>query len=150
MKTFTQIALSVTVLAALSGCANNQDTGTFTGAAVGALIGSQFGSGTGQALAIGGGAIAGAMIGNEIGRRMDEVDRMRMQQTFENSRDGQVVAWTNPNTGVAYSVEPIRTYASHRGSPCREYRSKAIIGGKPQEIYGTACRQADGSWKVRG
>jgi hypothetical protein len=24
-----------------------------------------------------------------------------------------------------------------------------IIGGKNEQIYGTACRQADGSWKVK-
>lgn len=149
MKVWLKIISSALLLSTLVGCMNNEDAGTFTGAAVGGLIGSQFGSGTGQALAIGGGAIAGALIGNQIGKRMDEVDRMRMQQTLESSRDGEPVAWTNPNTGVAYTVEPMRTYTPPQGGPCREYRTKAVIGGKPTEVYGKACRQADGSWKVK-
>jgi len=32
--------------------------------------------------------------------------------------------------------------------PCREYYMTADIGGKKKQIYGKACRQADGSWKV--
>jgi len=32
--------------------------------------------------------------------------------------------------------------------PCREYTLEALIGGQPETIYGTACRQADGSWKM--
>ena len=24
-----------------------------------------------------------------------------------------------------------------------------VIGGRPEKIYGTACRQPDGSWKVQ-
>ena len=31
---------------------------------------------------------------------------------------------------------------------CREYTSKGIIDGKPEEMVGTACQQADGRWKL--
>jgi hypothetical protein len=31
---------------------------------------------------------------------------------------------------------------------CREIRTKATIDGKPQEIFGTACRQPDGRWRL--
>ncbi|HZD26388.1 MAG TPA: hypothetical protein VE631_09030 [Alphaproteobacteria bacterium] len=31
---------------------------------------------------------------------------------------------------------------------CREYGNTVTIGGKPQRVTGTACRQPDGSWKV--
>ena len=30
----------------------------------------------------------------------------------------------------------------------REYRTTADIGGKQEQMYGTACRQPDGSWKA--
>lgn len=31
---------------------------------------------------------------------------------------------------------------------CREYTRTIYVGGKPQQGYGTACQQADGSWKI--
>ncbi len=34
------------------------------------------------------------------------------------------------------------------GHYCREFSRNALIGGRPQEIYGVVCRQRDGSWKV--
>jgi len=45
-------------------------------------------------------------------------------------------------------VTPTKTYETAAG-PCREYTIDAIIGGSTEKIYGTACRQADGSWKVQ-
>jgi surface antigen len=45
-------------------------------------------------------------------------------------------------------VVPTRTYASAQG-PCREYTMDAVVGGRPENVYGTACRQADGSWRVQ-
>ncbi len=30
---------------------------------------------------------------------------------------------------------------------CREVQTTVTIGGKPQQAYGTACRQPDGSWR---
>jgi hypothetical protein len=31
---------------------------------------------------------------------------------------------------------------------CREFHDTVTIGGVPQESYGTACRQPDGSWRI--
>jgi hypothetical protein len=31
---------------------------------------------------------------------------------------------------------------------CREYRTTTAIGTQLQEVIGTACRQADGSWRI--
>jgi surface antigen len=42
---------------------------------------------------------------------------------------------------------PTRTYESAEG-PCREYSLDAEIGGKTEQVYGTACRQPDGSWRI--
>ena len=55
--------------------------------------------------------------------------------------------WRNPDTGDTYSVTPTRTYETEQG-PCREFTMQASIGGRPDTVYGTACRQSDGSWKV--
>jgi hypothetical protein len=34
------------------------------------------------------------------------------------------------------------------GAYCREYQQRVTVGGRPQESYGTACMQPDGSWKI--
>lgn len=95
------------------------------------------------------GTIAGAAIGGAIGRSMDETDRLKTAATLETVRTGVSSTWRNPDTGVAYAVTPTKTYESASG-PCREYTIDALIGGKKEKIYGTACRQPDGSWKIQG
>ena len=70
-----------------------------------------------------------------------------MQRALETAPIGRSVNWSNPDNGNRYTVKPTRTYY-HDQQPCREYITKAIIGGKTERIYGKACRQADGSWRV--
>lgn len=140
-------SLSAVVL--LSSCAsmNNEGVGTLTGGVVGGLIGSQFGGGSGKVAAAAGGALLGAYLGGNIGRTMDRLDRLEMQRALETAPTGRVITWSNPDSGNRYTVQPTRTYYSNQ-QPCREYITKAIIGGRPQQIYGKACRQTDGSWRV--
>jgi surface antigen len=68
-------------------------------------------------------------------------------QVFEYNRTNQPSSWTNPDTGNSYTVTPTQTYES-QGTPCREFTMNSQIGGKTEQVYGTACRQADGSWKI--
>lgn len=134
----------------LVGCTNmtKEDVGTVSGGVIGGLIGSQFGGGSGQILATGVGVLAGAMIGNSIGKNMDDTDRMRMCYAFEHNGSGVPAYWQNCRTGTSYTVIPTEN-VTIRGNPyCREYRSTAIIGGRKQQVYGTACRQQDGSWQI--
>ncbi|MEM7299065.1 MAG: RT0821/Lpp0805 family surface protein, partial [Bacteroidota bacterium] len=58
-------------------------------------------------------------------------------------------AWKNPETGVDYTVTPTRTYESDYGRPCREFSTEAVIDGRREVVYGTACREPDGSWRVQ-
>jgi surface antigen len=153
-KLLTGIAIA-SLSVSLIGCQNmnKQDVGVITGGAIGGLLGSQFGKGNGQVLASVGGAIAGAAIGGLIGKNMDETDKLKLQQALESSKTDHTTRWKNPDNGNSYSVKPIKTYypkhkRKSQGSPCREYYSTAMIGGKKEQIYGTACRQADGSWKT--
>jgi surface antigen len=46
------------------------------------------------------------------------------------------------------TVVPARTYRGTDG-PCREYTLDANVGDKPEQLYSTACRQRDGSWKAQ-
>jgi surface antigen len=147
MNKLTAAALSFSVL--LTGCAplNNEGVGTISGGVIGGLLGSQFGGGSGQVMAAAGGALLGAYLGGQIGKTMDKVDRIEMQRALETAPTGRAIVWSNPDTGYRYTVQPTRTYYRSQ-QPCREYITKAIIGGKSEQIYGKACRQADGSWRV--
>lgn len=148
MKKIIIASLSASLLVA--GCApmNNEGGATVAGGVIGGLLGSQFGGGpAGRLAATAGGALVGAYIGGQIGRTMDRLDRLEMQRALETAPTGKVVVWTNPDTGYHYTVVPTRTYY-HESQPCREYTTKAVIGGKTQQVYGKACRQADGSWRV--
>ncbi|RME33077.1 MAG: glycine zipper 2TM domain-containing protein [Gammaproteobacteria bacterium] len=131
---------------ALTGC-NKEQMGTLGGAAVGGLAGSQIGEGKGKLAATAVGVLAGALIGGSIGKSMDEVDRMKANQALETAPTGKTVSWTNPDSGSQYAVTPTKTYETSSG-PCREYTTEAIIGGKRETIYGTACRQPDGTWQT--
>ena len=147
MKKLVITTLSCALL--LGGCANvtKQDVGTLTGGVVGGVIGSQFGGGVGKVAAAAGGALIGAYLGGQIGRTMDRLDQMEMQRALETAPTGRPVVWQNPDSGNLYTVVPTRTYYNHEQA-CREYTTRAMIGGKPEEVHGQACRQSDGSWKV--
>ena len=131
----------------LSSCASKEEAGALTGAAIGAAVGSTLGGGRGRAIAIMLGVAAGAHIGQTVGKYMDEQDRMRTSWAMEKNRTNEVTSWHNPDTGYDYTVKPTRTYDKDKG-PCREFTVDAKVGGKTKQVYGTACRQADGSWKI--
>lgn len=146
-------AISLCSVLALAGCSNygrQEQTGMVIGGALGGLLGSQVSGRHDQwrTAAIIVGSLAGAAIGGSVGRSMDDVDRMKTAQTLEAVRTGVSSTWRNPDTGSQYSVTPTRTFETAAG-PCREYTIDALIGGKKEVVYGTACRQPDGSWKVQ-
>jgi surface antigen len=123
--------------------------GEVIGGVLGGVLGSQVGEGHGQTAAIIVGTIAGAMIGQHIGESMDDTDRMRTAMTLNDARTGEGTTWINPDNGNRYTVTPTQTY-EQSGGPCREFRLDARVGDQTdQEVYGTACLQADGSWLVR-
>ncbi len=119
------------------------------GGVLGGALGSQVGSGRGRTAAIIAGTLAGAAIGGSVGQSMDEVDRMKTAQTLESVRTGVPSQWVNPDSGHQYTVVPTRTYETTAG-PCREYTIDAVIGGQKEQVYGAACRQPDGSWRIQG
>ena len=146
-KLITVLTGCFLALLLIVGCASKRDAGALTGAAVGATIGSHVGKGSGRILAIFFGSIIGSEMGRTLGSHMDEHDRMRTAEVLEFNKSYQQSSWQNPDTGRYYKVIPKRTYTSDTG-PCREFIVDANIGGKTQQLYGTACRQKDGSWKM--
>lgn len=125
-----------------------EQAGMVIGGVLGGVLGSEIGGGHGRTAAIIIGTLAGAAVGGAVGQSMDETDRLKTATTLESVRTGVPSTWRNPDTGNQYSVTPTKTYDSAAG-PCREYTVDALVGGKKETVYGTACRQADGSWKTK-
>ncbi len=129
------------------GSCNRETLGMVLGGGLGAAAGTQIGSGSGKIAATIAGTIIGALIGGSAGRSMDRIDQNCVGQALEQAPDGRAVAWRNPDQGGQYQVTPTRTYQTSSGQYCREYQTTITIAGRAENAYGTACRQADGSWK---
>lgn len=146
------LATLLVVASLLAGCANDQSqkeqAGMVIGSVLGGVLGSQVGRGDGRTTAIILGTMAGAAIGGSVGRSMAETDRLKAAHALETVRTGVPSSWVNPDNGNEYKLVPTRTIESSAG-PCREYTLDAVVGGRKDQIFGTACRQPDGSWQVR-
>lgn len=145
-----KVALLVAAVGA-SACTTQptqEDIGMVIGGVLGGVLGSQVGGGHGRTVAIVAGTLVGTFIGGAVGRSMDEADRLKTAQTLETVRTGVPATWRNPDTGNQYTVTPTRTYEAASG-PCREYSVQADVSGRSETVYGTACRQPDGSWQAQ-
>lgn len=135
-----------------TGCANYQSqqeqTGMVIGGLLGGALGSTVGRGDGRTAAIILGSVVGAAVGGSVGRSMSDIDRLKTARTLETVRTGVPSSWRNPDSGNQYTVVPTRTFDAPSG-PCREYSVDAVIAGRKDKVFGTACRQPDGSWQVR-
>lgn len=142
----------------LGGCVTDGSTGmkrgagTLLGAGLGGLVGSKIGGGRGQLAAVAAGALLGGFMGNEVGASLDRADQMylqRAQNTALHNADWQPVAWSNPDSGNSGTITPVRTIQNtNTGQVCREYQTSVTIGGRVEQGYGTACRTADGDWRL--
>ena len=159
MKKSFVIIFTVILAGGTSGCGARSGTGISkeTGGAVlggiaGGVLGSRIGGGRGRTIATIGGAILGGLLGGSIGRQLDERDKLLManqtQVALEKTPSGTASEWRNPDTGHSGTITPEAAYRSEEGVVCREFQQTVTIGGKSEEAYGRACRQADGSWKI--
>ncbi|TWA79643.1 surface antigen [Azospirillum brasilense] len=133
------------------GYGNKTAAGTLLGGVAGGLAGSRFGGGTGKLVAVGIGTLLGAALGNAAGQSMDRADMMYAQQAAGQAYmapTGATVQWNNPQTGNWGTYTPTRDGTGPYGEPCREFQTSIVVGGQLQQGYGTACRQADGSWRM--
>jgi 17 kDa outer membrane surface antigen len=61
---------------------------------------------------------------------------------------------SHPSSGYAPSPMPSITYTPRRawtdasGRQCREYTTSREVEGHATKIYGTACRDLDGQWRI--
>lgn len=167
MRTLKKPALALTAVAMLvTACDGQQNArnastgsgitktqvGTGLGAVGGALAGSQFGSGSGQLVGVAVGTLLGAGIGHSIGASLDRADMTYYNQTqqraLETGQPGQVLPWTNSQSGNSGTFTPAAYYQNPNGQYCREFSQTITVGGQVERGYGTACRQPDGQWQI--
>jgi len=153
-----RVSIGVLLVFSLGSCATLKEKaadnpkgllGALGGAAVGGGIAALAGGGAGWIVA---GSLLGGLAGGAIGKNLDDKDKAKANaaahEAFESGHTGQASVWDNPDSGNSGSVTPTRTYQLANGQYCREYTQDIVIGGEKHQTHGTACRQADGSWKI--
>jgi len=151
LKSVTAVVIVTLFTAACTGHGPKETVGGLSGAALGGLLGAQFGSGTGKLATTGAGVLIGALVGSQIGKGLDDVDKLKANQAIQGAQVAplnQTIAWNNPETGNSGTVTPVRDGTTSTGAYCREFQQTVTVGGKTEEAYGTACRQPDGSWQI--
>ncbi len=145
MKYLSVLALLFVLL--LTSCANKAQTGAAGGAAAGALIGQAIGHNTGGTLI---GAAVGTMLGYIVGNEMDKYDRQQLNHMYERGVSNQRSSWVNPDTGNQYTVTPQPAYQEPSSRKvCRRAEIEAMIDGRPERTYSTACRNEYGQWELQ-
>jgi len=157
LKKFIATLMILSMTAACEQTPNNStfskaNIGTGLGAVTGAMVGHGIGKGKGNTVATVAGALLGAGLGRTIGTSLDKADMAYYDKTsqgaLETASTGQSQSWKNPDNGNSGTITPTKTYQED-GTYCREYSQTVTVGGKTQNAYGTACRQPDGSWKIK-
>jgi len=139
IKLISLLAVVAMFLVACDGgyMPSKQNIGGVLGGVAGGVAGGVLG-GQGNTIAIVAGTLLGAALGSSVGSSMDQDDLYRTQTAFDT---GRPMNWRNPSTQNQYQVNPLNSYRGARGQPCRNY----TINGQ----NGSACRQANGSWRSR-
>lgn len=153
-KKVTAIVLAIS----LGGCANvdmsrEEMLGAAAGAAAGGFIGYQFGGGLLMNSLFGTvGTVAGGAGGFYATRALMGSDRAAYEQTAQKglnqSNDGEIVEWRNPESGNSGIFRPVRSFRLADGRYCRQYRATVSFDKTVRSGAGMACRQRDGQWLV--
>lgn len=122
--------------------------GGIIGGVIGHELGSEHRSEYRRVTATVVGTEEGMSVDGNIGRHMDEIDRIYIARSLETVRTDVASSWYNPDTGYEFKVVATRTFILDDAT-CRNFTVEATIDGTTEQIYDTACRQPDGSWKIK-
>ncbi len=153
------VATALVAATASPSLADDGLLGTLVGAGLGGFIGSNIGHGTGRLIATGAGVFLGGLIGNGLTRGYP------YGGYYAPAYYAPAPVYYAPAPAyyapppvyyaparAAYAAPPSRPPAvaslGYDTSYCREGTWQGVIGGTYQQIYGTACRQPDGSWRI--
>ncbi len=153
LRVFVLGLITASIITACAQTGPKEQAGTAAGAVTGAALGWGLGKGhRDQTAAVVLGTFLGGILGQQIGQRLDAADQVMARNSvgyaLEYNPTGISTTWRNPDSGNTGYTVPTRTFDSTSGAPCREYTTTVIVGGQKESAYGTACRQADGSWKI--
>lgn len=130
----------------IEGRCQREAVGAALGGVIGGALGSTVGKGEGRTVAIIVGSVLGAAVGAKVARDLGEADRGCLAQSLELARNGQRVAWDDPNSGARYLLTPTRDYKKD-GRACRDF-NLAVSGAGAQTVARSACSNGNGEWKV--
>ncbi|MFQ3355898.1 MAG: surface antigen [Paracoccaceae bacterium] len=131
---------------------NGQLIGSVGGGLIGTYAGSQFGGGSGNLLFLVAGATIGSLMGYAYGDSLIPSDRAKFKDSakiaMDNIDDGQVYSWSNPDTGVAGTIKPTRSYFAEKGELCRDFDATIAAKKGVGRTKGRACKVAKDAWFV--
>lgn len=129
------------------GALNKQEAGVALGVVGGGILGSTIGGGSGQVLATVAGGLLGGLLGGSIGQSLDDADRAAYDRAAARAmNNGSAQSWKTDN--ASGTIRPKKRYVNDDGLYCREYTQTIVVDGKTDRGHGTACRGADGAWRL--
>ncbi|KGO35364.1 MAG: glycine zipper domain-containing protein [Desulfoprunum sp.] len=137
--------LSILALSSCGGQLTKGQAGAGIGAAGGAVVGQAIGKSTEATLI---GMAVGTMLGYIVGNEMDKYDRQQLNNVYETGVSGRSSSWHNPDTGNRYTVTPQPAVQGPSGT-CRRAEIQAVIDGRQETTYSTACRDDYGHWVLQ-
>jgi surface antigen len=69
-----------------------------------------------------------------------------LQKALEERPNGVPAAWRNDASGNAGTIEPVATWVTTGGYPCRDYVERLRVDGTEARFRNTACRDDEGRW----
>jgi surface antigen len=118
--------------------------GALGGGAISGLACSQLGKGNGKTAIVGACSMLGGITGLLMGLQYSQ--QRQVAQAYQNPRVPLQQPQAMQDEGV---LRMGKTFSDpSTGEYCREFQHTAKVSGKTQKLYGTACQQPDGTWKV--
>jgi len=156
MPVLLRTLICTTLLLSLGACSWNESRtetlGAVIGGVAGAVVGSKLGKGTGRGITTVLGATLGAMWGQDIAKGLSDTDKIFSQRTtndtLEYGKPGEQATWSNPDSGNSGAVTADETFTNDDGEGCRQFETTVNVEGDARTATGTACRNADGEWKI--
>lgn len=155
-RTFLSLTLALALpLGACSSPEEGEQIGKVVGATAGIFIATKASKDSNPATRAAMatlGAYFGAWIGGKVGKEMSRLDQLyaerALEESLDNSSDGDAVVWSNPDSGNSGSATPVSTKPDDPRGNCRDFESSVVIDGEEQQTTGRACKQPDGTWKI--
>jgi surface antigen len=130
----------------------NRDTrtGALGGAAFGGIVAALAGANPAWiAASVIMGGVAGGALGNYLGKDNAEKHVATNLNALNTLGAGQTASWTDNQSGSSGSTTVNRVFTANNGQTCKAYTETVRTPQRTVTEQATACRQSDGSWKVR-